>query len=240
MPFSVLPLLFSTAMAAAIADSYTNPNPRPYEKCLPNDLVKLLECCNGVLAKLDDCKANDLACECCALQSMDALCFGLCPNNPSNNFLTVLFNDCASLNDVNACGLPFKKEDLPKEVATTLETDDISAIVVKSRVRPTSEPKDDVVDLLAIDPQITKELGHITLSTNASTNASTNSTITLRMYALPVLLTSLRRMGHLALHRGGGLGPGPGHLPSPLITHQCLVPCTFLMLRYLSLALRCT
>lgn len=92
-------------------DSYVNPNPRPYDTCNAQDLIKLSNCCNEVLNKLDDCKANDLACECCALQSMDKNCYNLCPNNPSNNFLTVLFNDCASLNDINACGLPFKKED---------------------------------------------------------------------------------------------------------------------------------
>lgn len=98
--------------------SYKNPHPRPYDKCDANDLIKLSACCNNVLAQLDDCKAGDLACECCALQSMDLSCYSLCPDNPSTNFLTVLFADCSELNDVNACSLPFKKVDAeqPKHV----------------------------------------------------------------------------------------------------------------------------
>lgn len=91
--------------------TYLNPNPRPFEKCDAQDLIKLSNCCNDVLSRLDDCRADDLACECCALQSMNQECYSLCSGNPSNNFLTVLYNDCASLSDVNACSLPFKKND---------------------------------------------------------------------------------------------------------------------------------
>ncbi|KAK6199506.1 uncharacterized protein RJT21DRAFT_47658 [Scheffersomyces amazonensis] len=91
--------------------SYVNPNPRPYEKCPTDDLIKLSGCCNDVLTKLDDCKADDLACECCALQSIKQECYHLCPGNPSANFLSVLLDDCGALNDVNACSIPFKKDD---------------------------------------------------------------------------------------------------------------------------------
>lgn len=91
--------------------TYLNPNPRRTTKCEPNDLVKLSTYCNDVLSKLDECKPNDLACECCALQSIDDECYHLCPGNPNTNFLTVLLLDCAEMNEVNACSLPFKKED---------------------------------------------------------------------------------------------------------------------------------
>ncbi|CAI5759105.1 unnamed protein product [Candida verbasci] len=98
--------------------TYINPNPRKYSKCESSDLIKLSNCCNDVLLKLDECKPNDLACECCALQSINQECYNLCPGNPSTNFLTVLLNDCHSLKDVNACSLPFKKgydEPVPKK-----------------------------------------------------------------------------------------------------------------------------
>ncbi|KAI5960478.1 hypothetical protein KGF57_001937 [Candida theae] len=106
--------------------TYLNPNPRKTAKCEPNDLVKLSTCCNDVLSKLDECKPNDLACECCALQSIDDECYHLCPGNPSTNFLTVLLSDCAAMNEVNACSLPFKKEDpepLRKSIVRTDEED---------------------------------------------------------------------------------------------------------------------
>lgn len=74
-------------------------------------MQRLNTCANDVLAKLDDCKADDLACECCALQSLSRDCYGLCPGSPSGSFLSVLYSDCEPLNDVNACGLPFKKAD---------------------------------------------------------------------------------------------------------------------------------
>lgn len=60
---------------------------------------------------MDQCKPDDLACECCALQSMKRDCYGLCPNTASGNFLAVLYDDCETMNDVNACNLPFKKHD---------------------------------------------------------------------------------------------------------------------------------
>ncbi|GEQ69864.1 hypothetical protein JCM33374_g3539 [Metschnikowia sp. JCM 33374] len=113
--FSCLLLLASLALASESSivenTSYKNLNPRPYDNCEANDLIKLSACCNDVLADLDDCKAGDLACECCALQSMDSACYSLCPGNPSTNFLAVLFDDCSSLNDVNACNIPFKRVD---------------------------------------------------------------------------------------------------------------------------------
>lgn len=123
-------------------DTYSNPNPRPYSKCDAHDLIKLSACSNEVLTRLDDCKPDDLACECCALQSIDQSCYNLCPNNPSNNFLSVLFDDCASLNDVNACGLPFKKEDLVDSEGLVLKSKKVkaqgqeilSSITLKSKV----------------------------------------------------------------------------------------------------------
>lgn len=91
--------------------SYVNPNPQPYDNCATSDRIKLSQCCNDVLVNLDDCKAADLACECCALQKMDRGCYNLCPDNPSAGFLSVLSADCLPLNDVNACNIPFKKVD---------------------------------------------------------------------------------------------------------------------------------
>ncbi|KAK6463525.1 hypothetical protein DFJ63DRAFT_335055 [Scheffersomyces coipomensis] len=91
--------------------SYVNPNPRPYEACPPTDTITLNSCCNVVLTKLDDCKADDLACECCALQSIKQECYHLCPSNPSAKFLSVLVEDCSGMKDINACAIPFKKDD---------------------------------------------------------------------------------------------------------------------------------
>lgn len=104
-------VLFEIANGIAESESYRNPNPRPYENCEASDLIRLSTCCNSILANLGDCKAGDLACECCALQSMDSSCYNLCPGNPSANFLSVLLDDCVPLNDVNACNIPFKKVD---------------------------------------------------------------------------------------------------------------------------------
>lgn len=104
-------ILFQIANGATESGSYKNPNPRPYDNCGASDLIQLSACCNSILANLGDCKAGDLACECCALQSMDSLCYNLCPGNPSANFLSVLLDDCVPLNDVNACNIPFKKVD---------------------------------------------------------------------------------------------------------------------------------
>ncbi|ODV98092.1 hypothetical protein PACTADRAFT_14567 [Pachysolen tannophilus NRRL Y-2460] len=91
--------------------SYVNPNPKIYDNCNAEQLVALNSCANDVLTRLDVCKPDDLACECCALQSMNQQCFGLCKNSPSANFLDSLISDCQSLSEVNACGLPFKKND---------------------------------------------------------------------------------------------------------------------------------
>lgn len=118
MLFPILYLFLSGAAheflhAANKHGTYVNPNPRPYERCGAEDLVTLSGCCNSVLLKLDDCKADDLACECCALQSIGLDCYNLCPGNPSANFLSVLMKDCSLLNDVNACLLPFKKVNDP-------------------------------------------------------------------------------------------------------------------------------
>lgn len=106
-------ILYAAGSSAAFSESgsYRNPNPRPYDDCEAADLIHLSACCNDVLSSLDDCKAGDLACECCALQSMDRECYNLCPGNPSANFLSVLLTDCVPLNDVNACNIPFKKVD---------------------------------------------------------------------------------------------------------------------------------
>lgn len=107
--------LHSTVVLARIVDpefgTYLNPNPRKYPQCQANDLVKLSSCCNELLHKLDQCKSDDLACECCALQLIDRDCYHLCPGNPLTNFLTVLLQDCAQLSEINACALPFKKTD---------------------------------------------------------------------------------------------------------------------------------
>lgn len=132
-------LACAATKASAEHASYKNPHPRPYDKCDANDLIKLSGCCNDVLAKLDDCKAGDLACECCALQSMDLACYSLCPGNPSTNFLSVLFHDCSELNDVNACNLPFKKvdSDKPKAVhaaAVDAPEEPHDVVTVKSQV----------------------------------------------------------------------------------------------------------
>ncbi|CCH42439.1 putative secreted protein [Wickerhamomyces ciferrii] len=89
--------------------AYVNPNPKNI--CEGEELDTLTTCASEVLAKLDECKPDDLACECCALQSMKRDCYGLCPNTASGNFLAVLYDDCETMNDVNACNLPFKKHD---------------------------------------------------------------------------------------------------------------------------------
>ncbi|CDK28632.1 unnamed protein product [Kuraishia capsulata CBS 1993] len=74
-------------------------------------MIKLASCAGDLLQRLDDCKPDDLACECCALQSLQAECFELCAGSPSTGFMTVMFDDCETLGDVNACSLPFKKTD---------------------------------------------------------------------------------------------------------------------------------
>lgn len=136
-------LLFLPLVLALELGSYKNPHPRPYDRCEANDLIKLSTCCNDVLARLDDCKANDLACECCALQRMDISCYNLCPGNPSTNFLAVLLNDCASLNDVNACNLPFKKLDGLNAVnhRAPVQDQESSVVAVKSKILSLRTPE---------------------------------------------------------------------------------------------------
>ncbi|KAG7665074.1 uncharacterized protein J8A68_001383 [[Candida] subhashii] len=120
--------LFATTITAASVGqvlapeygTYVNPNPRSFTKCDPNDPIKLSGCCNDVLSRLDECRADDLACECCALQSIEQECYHLCPGNPSANFLSVLMNDCAELSEINACSLPFKKDDEDNETSRKL------------------------------------------------------------------------------------------------------------------------
>lgn len=109
IPLFVAP--FTAAFEPPEIGSYKNPHPRLLHSCDNTDIAMLAACSNQVLAQLNDCKANDLACECCALQSMDPKCNNLCPGDPNANFLTVMVKDCADLNDVNACNLPFKKND---------------------------------------------------------------------------------------------------------------------------------
>lgn len=89
--------------------AYVNPNPKNI--CDGDELEMLTICASEVVANLEECEPDDLACECCALQIMEQDCHGLCPNTPSGNFLAVLYDDCETMNDVNACNLPFKKHD---------------------------------------------------------------------------------------------------------------------------------
>lgn len=145
--------LLAAAAAAGVPEygSYHNPHPRPFEHCDNTDLVKLSSCCNDVLERLDDCKANDLACECCALQLMDPLCYNLCPGNPSTNFLTVLFNDCAPLNDVNACNLPFKKVDGENEQPPEVEPEKPDYVSLKSQLQEAQDTSEEPEPLYAPD-----------------------------------------------------------------------------------------
>lgn len=123
--------------------TYMNPNPRKIPQCQANDLVKLSSCCDDLLHQLDQCKPDDLACECCALQLINQDCYHLCPGNPLTNFLTVLLLDCSQLSDVNACSLPFKKTDEStvvskkkgsKSVDQVLEEDEKFDASLKSKV----------------------------------------------------------------------------------------------------------
>lgn len=144
--------------------SYVNPHPRTYDRCPAQDLIRLSLCCNDVLCMLDDCKADDLACECCALQSMKQECYNLCPGNPSNNFLTVLYHDCEALNDINACSLPFKKDDgLPSKAKNSKEPqadstgrisyteDKENSVVVKSKLSSKIPSQKESIDNILTD-----------------------------------------------------------------------------------------
>lgn len=90
--------------------SYVNLNPHTYDKCPPEDLMTLNNCCCYLLDLLEQCIPDDEACACCALQSIDNDCYLLCPSHPSSLYLAVLMEDCKPLNDVNACNLPFRVE----------------------------------------------------------------------------------------------------------------------------------
>lgn len=140
--------------------SYVNPHPRPYERCEATDLIRLSSCCNEVLSKLDDCKSNDLACECCALQLINKECYGLCPGNRSNNFLYQLYNDCKSLNDINACSLPFKKfDELPKKFNPETMVEE-NSVIVKSKLSSSKVSGEQLVaeSLENHDPLISEEV----------------------------------------------------------------------------------
>lgn len=155
----LISILLGVSRAMDLFDTYSNPNPRPYAKCDAHDLIKLSACSNEVLTKLDDCKPDDLACECCALQSIDQSCYNLCPNNPSNNFLSVLFDDCAALNDVNACGLPFKKQDqaegsglVLKQKVKVQAPELENSITLKSKVSPHDLSPDHRITVNLLEP----------------------------------------------------------------------------------------
>jgi hypothetical protein len=91
-----------------VTDFGANVNANMKNICDGGELEMLTICAREVLGKLDDCKPNDSACECCALQSMKRDCLGLCPNTVSGNFLVVLYDDCKTMNDGNVCDLSFK------------------------------------------------------------------------------------------------------------------------------------
>lgn len=154
--------------------SYVNPHPRPYERCSSQELIKLSNCCNEILVKLDDCKSDDKACECCALQQMNVECYNLCPGNPSNNFLTVLFDDCRDLNDINACALPFKKHDgLPKVQPKKEIEEPKNSVIVKSKV---SAQKIEDLEQNLTDQDQESHIGNI--SETGNINRTQNSTQT--------------------------------------------------------------
>lgn len=200
----LITILLGVARAKDLFDTYSNPNPRPYAKCDAHDLIKLSACSNEVLTKLDDCKPDDLACECCALQSIDQSCYNLCPNNPSNNFLSVLFDDCAALNDVNACGLPFKKQDqvegsglVLKQKVKIQDPELENSITLKSKVSTHDLSPDHRITVNLLEP-VDEASAPSPLSKPSSQhspspvelNNSTNQTI-LRMITFLLLLTLL-------------------------------------------------
>ncbi|EDK41776.2 hypothetical protein PGUG_05874 [Meyerozyma guilliermondii ATCC 6260] len=107
----VFVILLSLVSANSEYGSYRNPNPLPQDVCESKDLIKLNSCSNEMLGRLQQCKANDRACECCALQSLKPTCFELCPGSPASNLLSVIIDDCAELGEVNACDLPFMRSE---------------------------------------------------------------------------------------------------------------------------------
>lgn len=121
-------LLIGMARAENEYGTYRNPNPLPQDVCDSKDLIKLNSCSNEMLGRLQQCKANDRACECCALQSLKPACFDLCPGSPASSLLAVIIQDCESLSDVNACDLPFKKTEM-----SYLSIGDISDTVLSSK-----------------------------------------------------------------------------------------------------------
>ncbi|KAG7191556.1 uncharacterized protein KQ657_003062 [Scheffersomyces spartinae] len=155
--------------------SYANPNARAFDKCTAQELIKLSQCCNDVLVKLNTCKAEDLACECCALQSIDKDCYNLCPGNPSVNFLTVLINDCSSLQGVNACGLPFKKYNDPIQV-DPLMVSGKSLLQTSSSITTIPTPTSTISSSAPNQDTTTVALQNSTVATNDTTVSSTGST----------------------------------------------------------------
>ncbi|KAI0464178.1 hypothetical protein LJB42_001781 [Komagataella kurtzmanii] len=88
------------------------------DKCNNQDLAVLNHCAKEVLKKLDQCGPDDLACECCALQSLKHVCYELCSDSFSSNFLNVLYEDCEPFKEVNACSFQFKEKDYASAIGS--------------------------------------------------------------------------------------------------------------------------
>ncbi|CDR40816.1 CYFA0S05e04808g1_1 [Cyberlindnera fabianii] len=165
--------------------AYVNPNPKNI--CEGDELDTLTLCASEVLAKLDECKPDDLACECCALQSMKRDCYGLCPNTQSGNFLAVLYDDCETMNDVNACNLPFKKHDA--HVAKFLRPNSRLPVeekapdfVLQSTITNTSnETKVAFISHLAGSHESFKETNSTVNDTNRTTNLTGEESLALSL-----------------------------------------------------------
>lgn len=86
--------------------------------CSEEDTQILSECASEILAKLDTCKPDDLACECCALQSLNRVCFDACHTSLSSSYFSVIMKDCESMSDVDACDVLVKKSSGKKYIKT--------------------------------------------------------------------------------------------------------------------------
>ncbi|CEP20360.1 unnamed protein product [Cyberlindnera jadinii] len=174
------------ADASAVSNTDTSEfgayvNPSPKNICDGEEFEMLTFCASEVLSRLDECKPDDLACECCALQSMKRDCHGLCPNTPSGNFLAVLYDDCETMNDVNACNLPFKKHDA--QVAKFLrpnaripveekEPDFILQSVLVNTSNETALVIEDIVDEpIDLVVQLNETVENITVYSNSTQSA---------------------------------------------------------------------